>query len=115
MKILKISALGVAFLMQQALAVDFEVSRPSTTSSFKQKAEMADGTKVFEVTTTFRGQPGTAVDRYIVNCKARQIVVSWGPTTGGANGNVVPGGGSAVSTNGADNEPIFAAACQKAR
>ena len=113
MKLLKFGVMGLALMAQQSMAFDFELSRPSTTSSFKQKAVLADGTKVFEVTTKFHGQPGTAVDRYTVNCKARQIVVSWGPTTGGANGNVVPGGGSAVSTNKSDNDPIFAAACRE--
>lgn len=113
MKILKISTLGIAFLMQDALAVDFELLRPSAMLSFKQKAEMADGSKVFEVTTKFRGQPGAAVDRYTVNCKSRQIVVSWGWTTGGATGIPVPGSGSAISTSKSDNEPIFASACRE--
>jgi hypothetical protein len=79
---------------------------------FRKISEAPDGTQLFEATVHDANLPGKSIDHYSINCKYKIVTVTWGPTTGGATGITLPGGGSAIITNLSDKNELLSMACK---
>lgn len=104
---------GALFLVSafSAHAANFAVSDSAGTRNFTL-TQQNNGVKVYKALFTHKTGPGQSTDTYTVDCAKKEVLVQYGPTSGGATGIQTLGTDRPVLLTRSDSEPILKNACK---